>query len=95
MRKKLGDLISKLIASFDITNKGFSARKLSAFTAVVLICVVHVKWVNSDRWEYLPEILALDYMFVLTLLGLTTWQYIRTDKKNDNEDKDNTDTPNP
>lgn len=88
MRQRIGEIISKLISSFDTSNKGFSARKLSAFTAIVLVCIVHVKWLNSDRWEYLAEILAMDYMFILTLLGFTTWQYIKKDQKIENESND-------
>jgi len=73
-QKKISEIFEKLISSFDVSKKGFSARKLSAFTVVVLVVVVHLKWIKSDRWEYLAEILALDYMFVLSLFGLTTWQ---------------------
>lgn len=77
-------LISKISGSFDTHSKdSFSARKLSAFVVMVMIIILHVKWFKSDKWEYIAEVLALDYTFILVCLGLATWQYIKETKKNE------------
>lgn len=82
MREKLGQFLTKLSASFDTTNKGFSARKLTAFVTMVMVIIIDVKWLRSYQWVYITEILALHFMFILTLLGLATWQAVK-EKKNE------------
>lgn len=78
------EFINKLIGALDTHSKGvFSARKLSAFVVVLLIVVLHIKWYNSDRWEYLGEVLALDYGFISLCLGMTTYEAIKTKSKNE------------
>ncbi len=77
-------LINKILGSLDTHSKNsFSARKLSAFVVMVMIIILHVKWFKSDKWEYIAEVLALDYTFILVCLGLATWQYIKETKKNE------------
>lgn len=72
-------LINKILGSLDTHSKNsFSARKLSAFVVMVLVIVLHVKWFKSDKWEYIAEVLALDFTFILVCLGLATWQAIKT-----------------
>lgn len=76
-------LINKLLGSLDTHSKNsFSARKLSAFVVMVLVIVLHVKWFKSDKWEYIAEVLALDFTFILVCLGLATWQSIK-EKQNE------------
>lgn len=87
MKDKIGQFLSKLSASLDTTNKGFSARKLSALVTMVLVVIIHIKWLKSEQWIYIVEILALDFMFILTLLGLATWQAVKE------KEKDETTTP--
>ena len=71
----------KLLGSFDTVSKhAFSARKLSAFAAMVMVIITHIKWFNSDRWEFLSVVLGVDYTFILVCLGLTTWQYLKEKK---------------
>lgn len=75
-------LLNKIAGSFDTHSKdSFSARKLSAFVVMVMIVILHVKWFKSDKWEYIAEVLALDYTFILVCLGLATWQYLKESKK--------------
>ena len=76
------EYINKLVASLDNHNKGFSARKLSALLVLIMVAILHIKWFKSNQWQYIAEILALDYTFVLVCLGLTTWQLIK-EKKNE------------
>ena len=80
MREKLGQFLSKISASFDTGKEGFSARKLTAFTTVVLVIIIDIKWLRSDQWQYIEMILGLHFTFILALLGLTTWQNLKEKK---------------
>lgn len=75
------EIFDNVIASFDTHTKGFSARKLAGFTILVMACILHVKWFNSDKWEYAGEILALDFGFISVCLGMTTWEKIKLKEK--------------
>lgn len=66
-----------ILGSFNNKEEGFSARKISSFVIVVLVIVLHVKWFKADKWEYIAEILFLDYTFILVCLGLATWQSVK------------------
>jgi len=39
--------------------------------------LLHIKWFQSDKWEYVGEILALDFAFVSVALGMTTYEAIK------------------
>jgi hypothetical protein len=71
------EFFSKVISAFDNHSKGFSARKLSAFTIIVMVVICHIKWFKSDHWEYLGEVLALDFGFICVCLGMTTYESIK------------------
>lgn len=71
------DFINKILSALDTHSQGFSARKLSAFIIIIMVIVSHVKWFASDKWEYLGEVLALDFGFISVCLGLTTYQAIK------------------
>ncbi len=71
------DFINNIISALDTHSKGFSARKLSAFAIIIMVIVCHVKWFASDKWEYLGEVLALDFGFISVCLGMTTYQAIK------------------
>ena len=73
------DFINRALGALDTHSKGvFSARKLSAFVVICCVIVLHVKWFNSDRWEFLGEVLALDFGFISVCLGMTTYENIKT-----------------
>ena len=72
-----------LLASFNNHEKGFSARKLSAFALMCCIVWVHYKWVNHDN---VAEVLIIDLCGVLLLLGLITFEQIIKFKNNDLSD---------
>jgi hypothetical protein len=42
-----------------------------------MVVVLHIKWFQSDKWEYVGEILALDFAFVSVALGMTTYEAIK------------------
>jgi hypothetical protein len=67
------EILTKLANSFDNTNDGFSARKLTAFTLVVCICWLHYKFVTPDN---AVEYLIIDLLGVLILLGIITIEQV-------------------
>jgi hypothetical protein len=76
------EFINKIISALDTNTKGFSARKLSAFIIVIMVVILHVKWFASDRWEFLGEVLALDFGFISVCLGMTTYESIKKKEPN-------------
>lgn len=64
---------TNILNSFNNHEKGFSARKLSAFVLMVCIVYVHYKWVNHDN---VAEVLIIDLCGVLILLGIVTAEQI-------------------
>ena len=66
-------IATNILNSFNTFEKGFSARKLSAFTLMVCIVWVHYKWVNHDN---VAEVLIIDLCGVLILLGIVTAEQI-------------------
>ena len=66
-------IATNILNSFNTFEKGFSARKLSAFTLMVCIVYVHYKWVNHDN---VAEVLIIDLCGVLILLGIVTAEQI-------------------
>ncbi len=74
--------LDKLISSLDTHTKGFSARKLTAFVIIICVIVAHIKWLSLADFSLLGEILMIDYAFVAALLGMTTYQNIKTNNNN-------------
>ena len=74
--------LHKLISSLDNHTKGFSARKLSAFVIILCVVAAHIKWLSLADFSLLGEILMIDYAFVAALLGMTTYQNIKTNSPN-------------
>lgn len=93
------ELYAKLLGSFDtVTKNSFSARKLTAFTIVIMVIVAHVIWIKNSHlksdFSLLPEILLIDYGMISVCLGLTTFENIKL--KNEKKSTDNntaTNTP--
>ena len=77
-------------SSFDTYSKGASARKLTAFSITACVILIHIMWIRyayrHEDFQLLPEILIIDYSFIAALLGMTTYQYIKT---KDNGKQDN------
>jgi hypothetical protein len=80
--KKIKEVLENILKSLKNNDEGYSARKLSALIVIIMAVILHIKWFRADKWEYVGEILAFDYTFILTCLGLTTWQAIK-EKQND------------
>jgi hypothetical protein len=77
--------LNKLISSLDTHTKGFSARKLTAFAVMLCVIAAHVKWLSLGDFAMLGEILLIDYTFVAALLGMTTYQSIKSSQGSDKE----------
>jgi len=69
---KLG-IIQKLIASFDNTTNGFSARKLSAFAGVTVSIVATFRFVDDKT---IIEALMVWLVFALLCLGIVTAEQV-------------------
>ena len=93
------EIYNKFLGSFDtVTKNSFSARKLTAFTIVVLVIVGHVIWIKNSHlksdFSLLPEILLIDYGMISVCLGLTTFENIKLkNEKNSTSDTAPTDAP--
>jgi len=80
-------VIEYFISAFDTYSKGASARKVSAFSIMLCIIVAHAAWIKKcfmeNDFSLLTTVLTIDYAFVGTLLGLTTYEKIKlkTDEK--------------
>ena len=67
------DIIKNLINSLNNTDSGFSARKLTAFSLMILIAYVHYKYVDLSN---AIEAILIDLGGVLLLLGIVTFEQI-------------------
>jgi hypothetical protein len=77
-------LFNNLLASFNTFEKGFSARKLTAFALMICIAYIHFKFVDIT---IAVEVLIVDLSGVLLCLGLVTASNIielKNGHKNDN-----------
>lgn len=79
--------ISYLLSSFDNKTPGASARKLTAFITMLLIVYCHFRYVDVGN---VVEVIMIDCGFVLSLLGLTTWENVKKkdESKNSNSQPD-------
>lgn len=75
------DFLLKIQSAFDTHSKGFSARKLTAFAIVTCVFAAHIAWLKKaflqNDFSLLSEILIIDYGFISTLLGMTTYEAIK------------------
>lgn len=62
-----------------------SARKWAAFTIIIMVVVLHIKWFKSTQWQYIVYVLGLDFLFILICLGLATVQNIIEFKNGKND----------
>lgn len=74
MKKNLSDLLD----SFKINESGFSSRKLTAFVIVVMVIIIHAKWITMGNFSQLELVLTIDYGFISALFGMTTFQSLKS-----------------
>jgi len=75
------EIFDKLINSFDNEPKGFSSKKLTAFILVLMSVVAHIKWFILGDFSQLEMVLTIDYAFIASLFGMTTYQAMKTQTK--------------
>ena len=81
IRSKIIDLYKGVIGSLDNKkNSGFSARKLTSVSINICIILIHVSWLKHaflrEDYKYIIEILVVDSLFVLLLLGIVTMEQV-------------------
>lgn len=84
----MNNLIYNLFNSFNLKADGFSARKLSAFWAIVTTNIIELAWLcwalfaEKGNWELLTTIITINLGFAAAALGMTTYQAVKTGKEN-------------
>ena len=81
IRDKIAEIYSGIIGSLDNKkNSGFSARKISVLVIMVCIILIHLSWLKHaflrEDYKFIIEILTIDSLFVLLLLGIVTIEQI-------------------
>lgn len=73
-------ILHKILNSFDNGPNGYSSRKLTAFTIIVCVVAAHIKWITLGDFEQLEMVLTIDYSFIATLFGMTTYSSLKASK---------------
>jgi len=94
MKKILNDFKNNLSGSFKFEKGGYSARKLTSATIILMVVIAHIIWLKHcfvhEDFSLLSEVLIIDYGFVAALLGMTTFSQNMQEKINKNhENKEN------
>jgi nitrogen fixation/metabolism regulation signal transduction histidine kinase len=81
MKNKIAEIYKGLIGSLDNKkNTGFSARKISVLVVMICIILIHLSWLKHaflrEDYKYMIQILCIDSLFVLLLLGIVTLEQI-------------------
>lgn len=80
-------IYENILKSFNTKREGFSSRKLTAFVIILLVVIVHIKWITLGDLNDIGTVLTIDYGFVAALFGMTTYHSIKTNGgKNDGID---------
>ena len=74
------EIKNKIIRSFDTQEGGFSSRKLTAFVIVIMVIIIHIKWLTLGNLSQIEMVLTIDYGFIAALFGLTTYQSVKSKK---------------
>tara|TARA_R110000868_G_scaffold148058_1_gene369730 strand:+ start:477 stop:719 length:243 start_codon:yes stop_codon:yes gene_type:complete len=74
------EFFKKISGSFDMSESGYSSRKLTAFIIIVCVISIHIKWIALGDFKQIELVLTIDYSFIASLFGMTTYQYIKSKK---------------
>lgn len=93
-KEKLLEIYNKLLGSLDNKkDSGFSARKLTSLTTMLMIIGVHISWLKyafiKEDFEYLTEVLMIDELFILLLLGIITLEQVSNFKNEIKKESNN------
>ena len=85
-------LLKKVIYSFENSKRGFSARKLSAFAAMNLVFYIDKRYLDSiektNDYSFIPDLVMYHLLFVLTCLGIVTFEEITKMKNGQSKEKE-------
>ena len=91
MKQILIDFKNNLSGSFKFEKGGYSARKLTSATIILMVVVAHIIWLKHcfvhEDFSLLSEVLIIDYGFVAALLGMTTYSQNVLNKKSKHDIK--------
>jgi hypothetical protein len=91
MKQILIDFKNNLSGSFKFDKGGYSARKLTSATIILMVVIAHIIWLKhcftKEDFSLLSEVLIIDYGFVAALLGMTTYSQNVLNKQNKNDTK--------
>ena len=91
MKQILIDFKNNLSGSFKFDKGGYSARKLTSATIILMVVVAHIIWLKHcfvhEDFSLLSEVLIIDYGFVAALLGMTTYSQNVLNKKSKHDIK--------
>lgn len=73
------EILKNILASFDNDTKGYSSKKLTALTIIVLVSIIHIKWITLGDFSQLEMVLTIDFTFIATMFGINEYG-----KKNEN-----------
>ena len=91
MKQILIDLKNNLSGSFKFDKGGYSARKLTSATIILMVVIAHSIWLKHcfvhEDFSLLSEVLIIDYGFVAALLGMTTYSQNVLNKQSKHDTK--------
>ena len=89
------EIIDNILKSFNTKREGYSSRKLTAFVIVLLVIIIHVKWLMLGNLTQLEMDLSIDYAFIAALFGMTTYHSLKSNggKGDKKEEPENTENP--
>lgn len=89
------EIIDNILKSFNTKREGYSSRKLTAFVIVLLVIIIHIKWLMLGNLTQLEMVLSIDYAFIAALFGMTTYHSLKSNggKGDKKEEPENTENP--
>jgi hypothetical protein len=87
------EIYQNILKSFNTKREGFSSRKLTAFVIILLVIIVHIKWITLGDLNDIGTVLTIDYGFVAALFGMTTYHSIKTNGGKDDTNNSESETP--
>jgi hypothetical protein len=70
---KLKEIFNNILASLDNETKGYSSKKLTALTIILLVCITHIKWIMLGDFSQLEIVLTIDFTFIATMFGINEY----------------------
>jgi hypothetical protein len=83
----MNSFISKLLdgweKSFNVTEQGYSRKKLVAYTFVLLSAIIEIKWAyKTISFEQLENVLMINVSIIFAMLGVSSIEKVQLTKMN-------------